>query len=287
MDRRTILLWRNRQKFIAGCACILAGLFVQRTYSHQASEPVDLVCDQIPADMGEPSPPLPDTHYLLTHSHGWFDRAHFNTGQPGQVLTDVQTAVANGGGVIVIDQGVHDDVMGYTAVYYVSGHVNEADTTAVALGIYLDWSMRFELWQAEPPHGLIAPLTPFAVEDLPSQYLGFFAQAHHMPIEEVFACYLGSVSGSEEGPPSFAIARDRMVADGWAGIVRLQNKTFRPMVKTNESWQYVNWPKPMQMTSIATSQSTWQFLSETTWYWGEDIEDPLRTHVDHGRLQNP
>jgi hypothetical protein len=32
-----------------------------------------------------------------------------------------------------------------------------------------NWSTRFESWQAEPPQGLVGPLTPFAVEDLPSQ----------------------------------------------------------------------------------------------------------------------
>lgn len=214
---------------------------------------------------------LPNTHYFFNKRYGWFDRSHFNTGSPGQVIADVRAAAANGGGMITIHQGVQDDITGFTAVYYISERVPEAQILATALGVYMDWSLRFESWQAHPPQGILGPLTPFAIEDLPSQYLGFFAQAHKMPIDAVFACYLGDVSASEEGPPDIILSGYPIENEGQLEIVHLQNKSFSPMIETSAGWRHVNWPQEMLMTPATSHPNTWQFVSDTTWYLDEQV----------------
>jgi hypothetical protein len=223
--------------------------------------------------MGELKSTLPNTRYFFSDTYGWFDRSHFNAGRPEQILTDLSKIASNGGGIVAIYQGVRDDMMGYTAIYRISPHLSAKDITAAALGIYLDWSIRFEDWQGQPPQGLVGPLTSFAVEDLPSQYLGFFAQAHDIPIEQLFACYLGPILGSEEGPPDFAIPDEITDDDSWAGITRVQNKSFTPLVESESGWQPVDWPQPLQMIPITSGPHTWRFLSEQTSYLGDEVTD--------------
>ncbi len=277
--------WDYRYKFVIGGMVIIFAVFVQLAYSHKPEAPVILLCDEASASIPEAVTSLPDTHYLYSERYGWFDQSHFDTGQPAKVLADVSTAVARGGDVITISQGVRDNITGYTATYFVSGRLNEADVRATALGIYLDWSLRFEAWQAEPPHGLAGPLTSFAIEDLPSQYLGFYAQAHGISISQLFACYLGPVTGTEEGPPNFARIEETVDGTSWAGVTRLQNKWFTPMIKNQDGWQQGNWPTALEMSPIASSTDTWQFLSESTWYLGDTEQsttrDFLKTYALH------
>jgi uncharacterized protein (DUF3820 family) len=270
MDRKESS-WFYRHKFLAGCAGVLLMMLTQHVYSHKEEiGPVTLLCNQTPSILGEVIPKLPDAHYLFSDTYGWFDKSHFNAGQPGQVLLDLQTAVDNGGGIVTVRQGVRDNITGYTATYRISPQLSAADVTAAALSIYMDWSVRFEDWQGQPPRGLVGPLTPFAVEDLPSQYLGFYAQANDMTVDQVFACYLGPVSGSEEGPPDFVMSEANPDEGSWAGIARVQNRSFTPLVETESGWQHISWPKPLQMSPIASNPHTWQFLSEATWYLGDE-----------------
>ncbi|MCA9996386.1 MAG: hypothetical protein KDE56_11595 [Anaerolineales bacterium] len=256
-------------KWFIVMVCLLLGSFAQLTHSYQVAQPVALDCNR-QAKRASRVTALPHTHYLFSERFGWFDASHFNTGQPGKVLQDVETAVANGGGVITIQQGVRENITGYKAAYRLSGRLRKADVIPAALGIYLDWSMRFEAWEAGLPRGLVAPFTPFAVEDLPSQYLGFVSYAKKMSLEALFACYIGSVTALEEGPPDLVLSDEVAGTEGQVGIMRLQNKTFTPMVPTEAGWQRVNWPKPLHMWAMSSSPISWQFLAETTWYFAAD-----------------
>lgn len=256
-----------------GAILLILSLVTQRAHPHEQAEPVELVCGDTPIIRNQAIPDLPPTQYLVSDTYGWFDRSHFNTGQPEQVLRDVATAVASGGGVITIKQGVRNDIAGYTADYYVSGHLAENEITPAALGIYLDWSIRFETWQTQPPQGLFGPLSPFAVEDLPSQYIGFFARANNLSLEQLFACYLGPVRGSDQGPPDFISITDFPNSNQdqlkLLGIERLQNKSFMPLTETPDGWQQVSWPESLLMTSLPSSSLSWGFLADATWYLGE------------------
>jgi hypothetical protein len=57
-----------------------------------------------------------------------------------------------------------------------------------------------------------------------------------MPIEQVFACCLGPVTGSEEGPPHFVWSDTDAPGDGWVELTRLQNRSFSPIVETDKGW---------------------------------------------------
>jgi hypothetical protein len=206
--------------------------------------------------------------YVYNQTYGWFDTSHFGTGDPAQVIADVRTAVARGGGIVTIIQGIRDNITGYEAYYWVSGEVSEQEILGVAFGIYTDWSWRFEAWQARPPLSLVNPLTPFAIEDLPSQYLGFFAAAHNLTYQQVFACYLGGVKAfaTSADPPHFLFGDDVTDEDALE-VQRLANESFEPLVKTASGWRHQSWPKEMRLTAVPPTLTTWSFLEETSWYF--------------------
>jgi hypothetical protein len=216
-------------------------------------------------------PPLPPGNYLYSERYGWFDANHFDAGNPAKVIEDVRRAAASGAGIVSVEQDVRNRTTGYTAHYLVSGNVPPGEIVDIALAIYLDWSYRFEAWQGQPPRSLVGPLTAFAIEDLPSHYVGFFATAHDLSVAQLFACYLGSVEGLEQGPPSFAFFENVGQADSLllAPVMQqLVNREFRPLVYSTEAgWHHVSWPPAMQMVPSQASSQYWQFESEETWYF--------------------
>ncbi|GIK57024.1 MAG: hypothetical protein HND44_21215 [Chloroflexi bacterium] len=213
--------------------------------------------------------PLPDARYLYTESYGWFDTSHFAAGHPAQVLADVEMAAQNGGGIIAISQAVCDGLTGYSAYYLVSGDVRSEDVVGVALGIYMDWSIRFEAWQGRAPRNLVGPFTPFSIEDLPTQYVGFVDATTELKLEALFACYLGAVEAADS-PPHLRQAEalpDEVIV--LPRVVRLTNEEFQPLVLTEDGWQSVRWPGPLRLAPAPSSAHLWLFESEETWYLGE------------------
>jgi hypothetical protein len=215
-------------------------------------------------------PPLPTGNYLFSEHYGWFDGNHFDAGKPGKVIEDVRQAADSGAAIVSVEQDVRGRTTGYTAHYLVSGNVPPGEIMDIALGIYLDWSYRFEAWQGQPPRSLVGPLTSFAIEDLPSHYVGFFAVAHDLSIAQVFACYLGAVEAQESGPPSLIFFENLTQVDNLllAPVMQqLVNTEFRPLVQMEEGWQHVSWPAAMQMVPSQTSTQYWHFESDETWYF--------------------
>ena len=213
--------------------------------------------------------PLPSSRYFYSVSYGWFDVSHFNAGNPGKVIDDVEAAVLENGGVITISQGVRDGITGYTANYRVAGDVAAEDVVGVALGIYMDWSTRFEGWQGETPRSLVGPFTPFSVEDLPTQYLGFIDASTSLKLADLFACYLGDVAVSE-GPPHLQVIDEHLDELLVLPTVdRVTNEGFHPMVLTEVGWERVSWPAQLRIKPITSSSKTWLFAHEETWYLEE------------------
>ncbi|MEZ4835725.1 MAG: hypothetical protein R2873_27650 [Caldilineaceae bacterium] len=196
----------------------------------------------------------PDTHYLYSERFGWFDASHFYTGNPAKIIEDVRS-VARRGGVIVIEQGVRDGLTGYRATYRIARNLPQRKVTSVALGIYLDWSRRFEEWEDQPPRAFFGPLTSFAVEDLPSHYIGFFASIHNVEPAYVLACYLGDVEAVEVSPPRLVYPEDLAGTSYGAPlpVQHLTNKTFTPMVWGPGGWRNIPWPKSLRMEAIGSS----------------------------------
>lgn len=213
--------------------------------------------------------PLPNTRYLYSDHYGWFDSTHFDTGNPAQIIADMKTAVANDGGIITISQPIRNGLTGYTANYLVSGDIRPEEITGAALGIYMDWSLRFEAWQGRAPRSLVGPFTPFAIEDLPTQYLGFFEDANHLNRAVLFTCFLDAAE-TAEAPPHLWLTSP---VDGLElpQIERLTNKSFEPLVLTENGWEHVAWPASLRLAQIPSSGTTWVFDSEETWYLPQNM----------------
>jgi hypothetical protein len=214
----------------------------------------------------------PDTHYLYSERYGWFDVNHFHTGNPAKIIEDVRRA-AKHGGVITIEQGVRDGITGYRASYRIARNLPRAKVPGVALGIYYDWSRRFEEWEDQPPRAFFGPLTSFALEDLPSHYVGFFAALHNVEPAYVLACYMGGVEAVDTAPPRLVYPEN---LPGHSGlnplpVRQLINKTFAPMVWGPGGWRNTTWPKSMRMVAVGTSSELWHFVSEETWYFAPEI----------------
>ena len=215
----------------------------------------------------------PSGRYYFNPNYGWFDRSHFNTGDPGRLIADVHKTVQAGGGVVTLEQDVHDGVAGYSGSYYVSPEVTRANEMGVALGIYRDWSVRFEGWQSELPQTLVGMLSPYAVEDLPSQYVGFFAKANGLTVPEVFACYLPNTRVTEESPPRLTMRRAvASTADNPMDYPqRLVNREMRPMIyRRGNGWVHRPWPPAMQMEIVGADSGLWAQVGEENWYFGDE-----------------
>lgn len=253
---------------------VIAGLYDFVLGQQRSHKSLDIVlpgrdCLADTSHDSEAARKTPWTHYLYSETYGWFDTSHFKTGSPTQVISDVLTAVQQNGRVITVSQGVRDDLTGYSACYWVSGDVAADEVTAVAWGIYVDWSIRFEAWQGEAPRSLAGPFTPFAIEDLPSQYLGFFAAAHRLTYEQVFACYLGGIEIATDDPPHFGFEDDPDDPNSLPDLLRLRNETFMPLVETEAGWEHLPWPPAMAMMPVASQPDTWFFVADETWYFDE------------------
>jgi hypothetical protein len=228
-----------------------------------------VACD-LPADVVSTQP---GTHYLFSKTYGWFDTAHFFTGNPAKIIQDVKEATRQGGGTITITQDVRNGITGYTAHYRIAGNIPPAKRTDVALGIYLDWSHRFEAWQDAPPRGLFGPFTAFAIEDLPSHYVGFFATAHELDPAYVLACYLGGMETTTQAPPRL-VAPEHLPGSTSSVDVPIQhltNKTFTPLIWQQGRWRNVPWPRSMRMEAISSSSGLWRFESDETWYLDKQL----------------
>jgi hypothetical protein len=214
--------------------------------------------------------------YLYSSTYGWFDTSHLDTGNPSQLIANVTAASVRGGDTIAIHQAVREGITGYSGRYWVAGDLSPEQINGVAFGIYLDWSVRFEMWQGQLPRSAVGPLTSFAIEDLPTQYVGFYAAAHDLDPKMIFTCVLGGVRGMDDGPPHLtffdgyddpnSVALDQL---------RLTNTKFVPLVLTKQGWHNVPWPEEMRMVPIKSSTGLWRFEDEETWYLN-----------DFGRLAN-
>lgn len=253
---------------------IIGALVALSTFVVRASkpQPVKQLKVETACAPGTGSGRVSDSRYFYHPSYGWFDRTHFQAGNPAQVIADVRAAVGAGGGAVTIEQMVHDSIAGYTSTYLISADVTPQNEMAVALGIYQDWSYRFEAWQGELPQRLAGFLSPFAVEDLPSHYLGFFAEAHGLRVDDVIACYLPHTVETGDMPPRFTTSHT-VVASADNPLnhpQRLTNEEMRPMVLFKHGWENVPWPQALQMEVIDRTAGLWAQINEESWYLDEE-----------------
>jgi RHS repeat-associated protein len=207
------------------------------------------------------SPPPPSSlpsGVLYSETYGYFDPSHFRDDIAQAILRRVKAVVGTGGPVGVAGQGYNVNIPGtkwpiaagdFSANYMVAPYNPSLDgslenyITRVSLSIFMDYQMRFEAWEGTPASGLSMFLTGFAIEDLPSDYIGFIRAARGTTYPEIFA-HLGPVEHREQPPRCLS---------GCA------NREFTPLV----NGEHVPWPAALSITPIGQETGAWRFVSES------------------------
>jgi RHS repeat-associated protein len=144
---------------------------------------------------------LEQYRYIFTEQYGWFDMGHAAPKNP--LLNQVKDRAKTGGEIMV--GGEVAPPFSFIAYYWIE-KLDEHQIEGVALGVMRDYDFRFERWQGEFPIGLGSG-TSFAIEDLPSNYVGFITavrkqgQATNVDVAKLIIEYMGPVKWTNESPP--------------------------------------------------------------------------------------
>lgn len=244
-------------------------------------------------DTGGPCIPASNgQRYFVTNYYRFtIDVSHFESGMQrgreilkdldaGRALTAVRDQIRSLPGA---------GAFGYTSVYIVVRHpTTRAERESIAWGIYLHSQRLFERWQGsgwlslgnEWLHG-----SSYATEDLPSDYLGFFAAARYPYLSsetalKMIALQLGGGVWSDTEPPHarFLGYRYKRAARGTVAIplswgdLRLKNHFATPRVEGANGWYNVAWPASLSISPIGQDthwRYRWSFNTRNgqPWSW--------------------
>ena len=208
---------------------------------------------------------------IYVEGYGVFDKEHiergYNTAE--YIFAQLRDAVENGGTEFTLRSGANFDKK-----YKISGDISEDDFVGIALGIYMDFELSYESFQVGGGKGFFNRFSGFAPEDLPSNYIGFWAYASGKSIDEIPAILrsLGEVSvhnsilGDRGGSLVFNRTRYQQIDPLDAGtsfyLSVPRNYSFDPMAPRVDGegvhWENVPWPEELQLTPIGSGKSTWQ-----------------------------
>ncbi len=206
---------------------------------------------------------------IYVEGYGVFDKEHilrgYNTAE--YIFAQLRDVVENGGGEIILGTD-------FVKKYKISGDISEDDFVGIALGIYMDFELSYESFQAGGGKGFLNRFSGFAPEDLPSNYIGFWAYASGKSYDEIPAILrsLGEVSvhnsilGDRGGSLVFNKTRYQQIDPLDAGtsfyLSVPRNYSFDPMAPRVDGegvhWENVPWPEELQLTPIGSGKSTWQ-----------------------------
>jgi RHS repeat-associated protein len=217
-------------------------------------------------DVGKGGGEEPFSQYMYTR-YGWIDFSHVGVGSPSGLIQSVAAKSAVGGGELTYRSGICGEWNGislylqFEATYRVEGELLGDQIVPVALGIFEDFSDRFESWQATfwPLPRLVK--SSFAIEDYPSNFVGFYmaATGQVSELDFVFRTLGGGVTPPGSEPPD----------DFWGcrGSSNLKNDSFQPKVLDDRgNWVHTQWPGAMQrmVDSMITDESgLWSYVSHT------------------------
>lgn len=171
------------------------------------------------------------------------------------IIMNVERAVNNGGGTFTIQRSLRG-VVEYRATYWVSEQIQPDDVHNVALAIFMDFEFGFESWQGGVLFGAVS-FSSFAMEDFPSDYIGFFDAISHEHDYLDAISLLGPVSVASDPPKNSCVgpACDRFDVKNW------DYNNFTRMKEIDGRWENTPWPPELQMTPI-NNPHLWQLQEE-------------------------
>jgi RHS repeat-associated protein len=214
---------------------------------------------------------LGGTRYFCTESHGCFDIEHVNPGRVDEVLSDIERYL-NSKQLIDLRGGFGPADTGYVAYYSVSDPLPPDKIQGVALGILMDYELRWERLQGSLPFGPGAA-SSFAIEDLPSNYLGYIIGFNYCSEERNNAVFdlfelLGGAKPVENLPhptkqvlwaEAHRIPKEVSAMNMHAMVLPITNREFSPLVNLEGEWQNIPWPEELQLTPIDSSSGLWRY----------------------------
>jgi hypothetical protein len=216
-------------------------------------------------------------HYLKTKS-GYVDTSHFGSGQTQatrilaaleQNLTDIPLEESFGfGDLSGVQKGLSFFKAGVRINYHMLQPVNKVERTAVALGMFQDLEQRFEMFQLFMYDG---NNSGFSIEDLPSDYLGFYSIATAKGLPEIVSILEGrqvtsladyvidkipdtcsyfdfadAISGNPFGLQQLPVPKQSL--DKAHRCWSMKNLEWRPkLLQPGGSFGNVNWPDAIQL----------------------------------------
>jgi len=193
-------------------------------------------------------------HYYIVNGF-YFDYNHIIGGRTDaqRLIKQIQTTIANGGGEITFERQLRH-LFTYKATYWISGEIPQGDVQDVSLAIFMDFEFGWEMWQGGILWGKVAH-SSFAVEDFPSDYIGFYDATHSEDYMDALS-QLGSVMPANDEPPRSSCigpSCDSFNVKNW------DFNGFTPKKRINGEWQNVPWPDSLQMTPIR-DRNYWYYV---------------------------
>lgn len=200
---------------------------------------------------------LPDSRYYYVDG-AYFDHDHILQGRDTafNIIVNIEQLIQQGGGTFIVQRraGTTGPLLEYQATYWVSGNVLSTDIHGVALAIFKDFELGWELWQGGVLYGRYSG-SAFAMEDFPSNYIGFVDAVRQDLDWESALRLLGCVRPSISSPPQdgcLGPVCDRFDLKNW------DFEGFTPKKEVNGEWVNVPWPQELQMTSL-NDPGLWRF----------------------------
>lgn len=193
---------------------------------------------------------LKESKYWYSEQYGWFDRAHLNFANPKTVLRNVK--LNRSGGTFFVDDSVGEGAYAFLfrAEYEILKPLTDEQINGVTLGILQDFSIEFEHAQlsTQPIAGDGAISTWFAIEDLPSNQIGFIAA--NLPGVSVEMILFGKLDARPHGkePPHSGIYPDPS-----------RNFEFKPLIPdSNGGYEHIDFPTECQLQPIDDTSGLWR-----------------------------
>jgi len=223
-----------------------------------ASDPVNKGWISTDAPPQEP----PDKRYIKTKDWGWIDTAHFGGGaQHAKELLDALNDPTKSSVTLEKYVPKSGQAVNFEVSYRIANPVSEQFRVGVALGMFMDLETRWEEFEYK---WFSIDGTGFAIEDFPSDYLGFYSYATGYSrtyiLEEILK--EKNYTLTSESPPRCQYL---------SPCLNRLNFEFRPKVWDWASMSYLNkdWPPELRLFPInwlPTYGNFWSFAGCNAWF---------------------